>query len=101
MPGASKTVISVQPEDRPALARGVRLRSDPISGEPVLLFPEGVLPLDAATHDIIIRCSGAATVASIVTSLAAEYDAEPDTVREDVRECLGQLRQRMLVAIVK
>ena len=48
-------------QSRPALARGVRLRNDPITGEPVLLFPEGVLPLDDTTHDIVSRCSGEST----------------------------------------
>jgi len=91
--------MSMDPQSRPALARGVRLRNDPITGEPVLLFPEGVLPLDTTTHDIILRCSGQATLASIVLALAEEYETDPETVRVDVCECLAQLRQRMLIAI--
>jgi pyrroloquinoline quinone biosynthesis protein D len=83
----------------PVLARGVRVRTDPINGEPVLLFPEGVLPLDATTHDIISRCSGKSTVESIVLSLAEEYEADVDTVCRDVCECLEQLQRQMLVAI--
>jgi coenzyme PQQ biosynthesis protein PqqD len=94
-------MIALDQHDRPALARGVRLRDDPITGEPVLLFPEGVLPLDEATHDIISRCSGDTTVESIVLSLADEYDIDADTLRRDVCECLDQLRERMLVAIIK
>lgn len=88
-------------DSRPALARGVRLRTDPVTGEPILLFPEGVLPLDDTTHDILSRCSGQSTIESIVLSLAEEYEADPGTVRRDVCECLEQLRQRMLVAISK
>lgn len=88
-------------KSRPALARGVRLWIDPISGEPILLFPEGVLPLDETTHDIISRCSGEETLEAIIISLAGEYEADLDTVRTDVRECLEQLRQRMLVAFSK
>ena len=94
-------MISMDQQSRPALARGVRLRNDPITGEPVLLFPEGVLPLDATTHDIISRCSGESTVESIILSMADEYDIDHGTVRRDVCECLEQLRQRMLVAISK
>ena len=94
-------MMPLDPQSRPALGRGVRLTNDPITGEPVLLFPEGVLPLDAATHGIITRCSGEATIESIVLSLAREYDADPETLRLDVCECLAQLRQRMLVAISK
>ena len=94
-------MIAMDQQSRPALARGVRLRNDPITGEPVLLFPEGVLPLDATTHDIISRCSGESTVESIILSLADEYEINHGTVRRDVCECLEQLRQRMLVAISK
>ena len=88
-------------QSRPALARGVRVRNDPLTGQPVLLFPEGVLPLDGTTHDIILRCSGEMTLESIILSLADEYEVDQDTVRSDVCECLEQLRQRMLVAIAK
>jgi coenzyme PQQ biosynthesis protein PqqD len=94
-------MISMDQQSRPVLARGVRLRNDPITGEPVLLYPEGVLPMDATTHDIITRCSGESTVESIILSLAEEYDIDYDTVRRDVCECLAQLRQQMLIAISK
>jgi pyrroloquinoline quinone biosynthesis protein D len=94
-------MISMDEQSRPALARGVRVRNDPLTGEPVLLFPEGVLPLDATTHDIISRCTGETTIASIILSLADEYEVDHETVRSDVCECLEQLRQRMLVAITQ
>jgi coenzyme PQQ biosynthesis protein PqqD len=86
-------------ESRPALARGVRLWIDPITGGPVLLFPEGVLPLDDTTHDVISRCSGAATLEAIVDSLAEEYEADRATLQNDVCECLMQLREEMLVTL--
>jgi pyrroloquinoline quinone biosynthesis protein D len=92
-------MIPIDEQSRPALARGVRLRNDPITGEPILLFPEGVLPLDETTHDILSRCSGEATLASIILALAEEYEADPATVRQDVCECLAELRQRMLIAL--
>jgi coenzyme PQQ biosynthesis protein PqqD len=94
-------MTSLHQDIRPVLARGVRLRNDPITGEPVLLFPEGVLPLDETTCAIVSRCNGDCTVEAIIVALAEEYEVEPDTVRQDVSECLGQLRQRMLVALVK
>jgi pyrroloquinoline quinone biosynthesis protein D len=84
-------------ESRPVLARGVRLRADPLTGEPLLLFPEGILPLDDATHDILTRCTGALTLAGIVLALSQEYEAEPGVLRADVVECLTQLRRQMLV----
>jgi coenzyme PQQ biosynthesis protein PqqD len=86
-------------QSRPALARGVRLWIDPINGGPVLLFPEGVLPLDDATHDIVSRCSGQATLEGIVASLAEEYEADCATLLNDVCECLAQLREEMLITL--
>jgi pyrroloquinoline quinone biosynthesis protein D len=94
-------MIPMDEQSRPALARGVRLRNDPITGEPLLLYPEGVLPLDEATHDILSRCSGRATLESIILSLAEEYETDHDTLRSDVCECLEELRQRMLIALPK
>jgi pyrroloquinoline quinone biosynthesis protein D len=84
---------------RPTLARGVRLRDDPITGEPILLYPEGVLELDETTHDIVRRCSGIATLESIVGELAEDYEIDAETLQSDVRECLEQLRARMLIAV--
>jgi coenzyme PQQ biosynthesis protein PqqD len=66
-----------------------------------LLFPEGVIPLDSTTHDIVSRCSGESTLQSIILSLAEEYEIDHATVRADVCECLAQLRQRMLIAFCK
>jgi pyrroloquinoline quinone biosynthesis protein D len=86
-------------DSRPALARGVRLWIDPLTGGPVLLFPEGILPLDETTHDILRRCTGEVTLETIVSSLAEEYDADGDTLRGDVCECLDELRKEMLIAV--
>ncbi len=89
---------SLDEQSRPRLARGVRLKTDPITEEPLLLFPEGVLPLDDITHDILRRCTGEATLQSIISSLAEEYESDVETIRSDVCECLVQLRQQMLIA---
>ena len=90
-------VNALTDQSRVQLARGVRLRADPLTGEPLLLFPEGILPLDASTHDILRRCDGELTFAGIVRALSEEYEAEPDVLRADVAGCLAQLREEMLV----
>lgn len=84
-------------ECRPTLARGVRLRADPITGEPLLLFPEGILPLDSTTHDILLQCNGQLSLPGILQALSEEYEAEPEELRGDVTECLTHLREEMLV----
>jgi coenzyme PQQ biosynthesis protein PqqD len=90
-------INEINDESRVVLARGVRLRADPLTGEPLLLFPEGILPLDASTHDILLRCDGDLTLAGIVLALSEEYEAEPGVLRADVAGCLTQLREEMLV----
>jgi len=89
---------AITDESRAVLARGVRLRADPLTGEPLLLFPEGILPLDESTHDILLRCNGELSFAGIVRALSEEYEAEPEVLRADVAACLTQLREEMLVA---
>jgi pyrroloquinoline quinone biosynthesis protein D len=87
------------PDARPALAPSVRLRDDPVSGEPVLLYPEGFLQLNATSHDILTRCDGVRTMREIVALLAAEYDAAPAEVEGDVAECLRELQARNFIVL--
>ena len=84
---------------RPALASRARSQTDPITGEPVLLFPEGLLVLNPAAHEIVSRCDGAATVGEIIASLAEEYDAPADALVADVVACLTDLRERNLITL--
>lgn len=88
---------SLDPDSRPALAPQVRLRDDPVSGEPVLLYPEGFLQLNATSHDILTRCNGTRTLREVVALLASEYEAAPAEVEGDVAECLRELHGRHFV----
>jgi coenzyme PQQ biosynthesis protein PqqD len=84
---------------RPALVAHVRLRTDPVSGEPVLLFPEGVMVLNETAHDIVLRCDGRTTVREIITALVAEYEMDEETLRSDALECLAQLSRSNLMEL--
>jgi pyrroloquinoline quinone biosynthesis protein D len=90
-------MIPLTDDSRPVLSRGVRLRQDPVTREPILLFPEGVLPLDESTRDILVLCTGKLSLNEIVRSLCNQYEGNPEVVREDVVECLSQFRQEVLV----
>ena len=81
----------------PALAPGVRLQIDKLTGEPVLLHPEGIMTLNSTAHEIVARCNGATTVEDIATALAAEYEISRAALDADVLECLEDLRQRRLI----
>ena len=89
--------MNLELQSRPKLARGVRLQVDRQTGEPMLLFPEGVLFLSGSANDIVTRCTGEETVADIIAALAEEYEAERETLRQDILECLNDLYQRKLL----
>ncbi|MEJ0000137.1 MAG: pyrroloquinoline quinone biosynthesis peptide chaperone PqqD [Verrucomicrobiota bacterium] len=89
----------LDPTCRPAFAPGVRLQADKLTGEPVLLYPEGVLVLNATAHEIAQRCDGRTPVGAIVAALAAEYEVDEATLRADVAECLSDLLTRRLLVI--
>jgi pyrroloquinoline quinone biosynthesis protein D len=82
---------------RPLLAAHVRLRTDPVSGDPVLLFPEGLLVLNATAHEIVKRCTGGLAIAELIGQLAEEFDGDDEIVREDVLENLAQLHRQNLI----
>jgi pyrroloquinoline quinone biosynthesis protein D len=91
----------IDEQSHPALASGVRLQNDAISGEPVLVFPEGVLFLSATAREIVGKCDGTASVARIISELADDYEAADGEMRADVLECLTQLHQRNLLTLRK
>jgi pyrroloquinoline quinone biosynthesis protein D len=91
--------VSLSPDLRvqPAIARRVRLQIDPVSGDPVLLYPEGLLILNETAHTIVRRCDGVRSIADIIDQLADEYGVNHEALQADVLECLYRLRQRQLM----
>jgi pyrroloquinoline quinone biosynthesis protein D len=84
---------------RPALASHVRMKIDTISGDPVLLFPEGVLILNSTAQEVVGLCDGKATGNEIITELAAQYEIDEATLHADVVECLSDLLQKNLLVL--
>jgi coenzyme PQQ biosynthesis protein PqqD len=83
---------------QPTLTRGVRLQTDPKTGNSVLLFPEGVLELNETAQEIVTRCDGR-TVSEITQALAEEYNVDLEMLAADVRETLADLQQRKLIEL--
>jgi pyrroloquinoline quinone biosynthesis protein D len=66
-------------------------RWEPTQEAYVLLYPEGVVKLNATAAEILKRCTGDSTVAEIVRDLAEHYAAEPPgaaTVENGVKKFL-------------
>jgi pyrroloquinoline quinone biosynthesis protein E len=84
-------------DDRPALAAKTRVRSDPLTGEPLLLFPEGMLRLNQSGAAILGLCDGRLTVREIVTSLSVRFPLSGDEITRDTAAFLSDLDGRGLL----
>jgi pyrroloquinoline quinone biosynthesis protein E len=84
---------------RPCLARRARLVKDRVSGEPLLLYPESVLELNATAAVIVGLCDGYHTPAEIVAELGGRYAVAPEVLRAEVDEFLKRLRERGLLRL--
>lgn len=61
---------------RPAIAHGMRLQWEPAQEAHVLLYPEGMVKLNASAGAIMSRCDGVRTLAEIVADLERTYDLQ-------------------------
>jgi pyrroloquinoline quinone biosynthesis protein D len=77
----------------PPLRRGVRLTYDKFRQAHVLLFPEGVLVLNATATAVLELCDGIATVEVITTALRGRYSCVRD---QEVADVLTRFGQRLL-----
>jgi len=64
---------SMPPASRPMIGRGFRLQWEPAQNAYVLLYPEGMIKLNASAGEIMKRCSGEATVAEITADLERAF----------------------------
>lgn len=85
---------------RPALARGVRLRLDRISGKTLLLRPEQGFELRGSALEVIRLCDGRRSVAEIVDVLAAAaVGTARAEIEADVQRLLSDLRRRGVIDV--
>ena len=80
--------MSLDANSRPQLAPGCRLGEN--QGHKVLLMPERALRLSGPSLEIIIRCDGQHTIATLIAELQKLYaKAAPQKVEQDI---LGYLQ---------
>ena len=99
--------MSSRGDDRPALAGKTRVRRDPITGEPLLLYPEGLLRLNRSGAAIVALCDGRRSVPQIVAELSEKFrpgsremgaEIGPDEITDDVGTFLEELDAKGLLA---
>jgi pyrroloquinoline quinone biosynthesis protein D len=59
----------------PAIDRRFRLQWEAAQNAHVLLYPEGMIKLNASAGEILKRCDGNATLAGITASLEQSFEA--------------------------
>jgi pyrroloquinoline quinone biosynthesis protein D len=100
----NRSTEAISAEDRPRLARHVRLTVDRTRQRPVLLLPETVVLLNGSGADILERCDGRHTVAEIMAGLGARYrnmPDDPDGSADQVRHFLAGLVARHCVELTR
>ena len=83
---------------RVRLASKAMVRIDKVTGQPMLLFPEGALALNPTGAAIVELCDGR-TFAAIVEELTSRYNAPAEILGNQVEQYLGRLRERGLVEV--
>ena len=84
---------------KPRLPRGVRLTHNEAQGGWVLLAPERVFKAEGPAAEIVKRCTGEATFASIVDELATTFSAPRERVHADVSKLLLGLAEKKLLEL--
>jgi pyrroloquinoline quinone biosynthesis protein D len=85
------------PNDRPRLAKRVRLQSDPASGKPVLLHQEAVVVLNDSGYEILRLCDGTHTLREIIQELENKYPAAKSILSQEVLHYIEAISQKGLI----
>ena len=90
---------AIAPDAKPRLPRGVRLTHSEAQGGWVLLAPERIFKADAVAVEILRRCTGEATLDSIVDDLAKTFNAPRERIHADVTKLLAGLAEKKLLEL--
>jgi len=69
----------------PTLRRGFRLQFEPVQDAHVLLYPEGMIKLNASAAQILLLVDGACSTDAICHALKARFPEAPD-IEQDIIE---------------
>jgi pyrroloquinoline quinone biosynthesis protein D len=81
------------------LARGVRLREDPVRGQTVLLAPERALALDDIAVAVVKALDGERTLDAIAEEFARQFDAPKDQILGDIMSFVEEFSNRRMLEL--
>ena len=87
----------LDPDSRPRLPRGVKLRRDEARSRWTLLAPERIFEIDDIAAAVLGLCDGERRITEIVAELAARYNAPPDIIEKDVSAMLSDLKAKRVL----
>ena len=94
---AQRTRTIITAASQPGLPAHIKLRHDAGRGRWHVLAPERVFEPDPIAVEILKRCDGEATVASIAEILAKEYNAPVKDITADIISMLQELADKGVV----
>ncbi len=86
--------LQICPTSTPRLPRHVKFRFDETREAWVILGPERVLFPDQIAVEILKRCDGEASIASIAGEVAVGFDVTAEEVQDDVIEFLRDMAEK-------
>lgn len=89
--------VTISEQSVPRLPPGVKLRFDKAREQWMVQAPERVFVPDPVALEVIKRCDGQATVASIVDDLAQAFNAPREVILGDVTEMLQDLTDKAVM----
>jgi pyrroloquinoline quinone biosynthesis protein D len=91
--------VTIAPDAKPRLPRGVRLAHNEVHGGWVLLAPERLFKADAIAVEILKRCTGEVTFDAIVDDLANTFTAPRERISADASTLLRGLAEKKLLEL--
>jgi len=91
--------VTLSPDARPALARGVRLVEDRVRGGHQLLAPERALTPSKVAVEILGLCDGKRSFGALVDELASRFDADRALIESEAGAFLEELAGKGMVTL--
>jgi len=92
-----RTRLIVTADTAPRLPRHIKLRHDEGRGRWLILAPERVFEPDDIAVEVLKLCNGEHTVSDIAKTLADQYQAPADVIRDDIIPMLQDLADKGVV----
>jgi pyrroloquinoline quinone biosynthesis protein D len=75
----------------PRLVKRARLRTDPVSGDPVLLSQEKIILLNRSGFEILSLCDGTRSIEQIIQHLETRYPGVATTLANEVPKYIKEI----------